>query len=84
MSLSHLTYYVMVILIVLEVLSGEQRAESRVAEGVGLIRAELEHVDDVSRSEGQASGHLQCSVSFFMVAERHNFKNIPGSLARRV
>ena len=49
-SLTH----VEVVLVVLEVLLGEKLAEARVAERISLVRAQLEHRDDVGRGEVQA------------------------------
>jgi len=43
--------HVEVVLVILEVLLGEKLAEARVAERVGLVRAQLEHSDDVGGGE---------------------------------
>jgi len=74
-------YKVKVVLVVLEVLSGEETAEGRVAERVGLVTAELQHGNGIGGGKVQGSRDLQARISIVR-SEKPNGHTSELSLSR--
>ena len=56
---NHVTYEIVVVLEVDEVLLGEQSTEGRESKSVSLVSTKLHHVDDVGRGEVESAGDLR-------------------------
>lgn len=65
-----MTYQIVVVLVVDEIFLGEKVAESRVAESMGFVRAQLKHGDGISGSQIQAENlksQLEKALQLFLI-----------------